>query len=717
MTLTMYTETVDVDACKYIRSLSLTEFKSKFCTGGWKQEHGELNYTRVETYFSEVKKYCTMMINNDGESEVTYKFGKNRSDGRQYSEVFSIQRLSKPLRDIMLTEDYVDYDMKNAHPSIFLILAKKFEQPCHYLDEYVSNREAILDKTGLTKKDILVIINSDYTRPHKHVWVNAFVTEMKALKKHLYNNCSYTQTNSKNPISSACTKQTCVIENENLMKAVMKDTEAVLVFDGFLTKIPIDINQLNKNAIPGIEWSVKPWTKTPIPEYNDCPALTYIDTKTSFEEKCFIIEEPLMFNMNGKFIPEKDFKTRSRVFKYETQALDGKIKSLGIYDTWIADASHRSYSSVTSAPFNPLENDPTPDNIYNEAKEFGFEYVTPEVRDTRPIDDLKYIIEHLTATSEEATYILNFIADILQNPRRNPQVLIVFKGHAEGVGKDTINKILRKLLGTGYVASVGDMNAVFGSYNQVLDSKLVLQFNECESKQGHSLWNVIKDQVTADENTIKVKYLIDKIQPNYTRLFISSNNPNPVPGGRRPMICQTRINKIISKDWFKELYSKKLVDKHYIDSLGSHLLDIDLTDADVMNPPMTAVHKNKGESTIMPVHKFYQDICEGKHNTADGIRLLPDDKLGCKPKWLLRAYRTFHESQTSRIEPPAKYKADIVNLNNDYIGSGGIMQNQKPYINGKQVRCTVIDKLALIKSLKNGNRYTEEDDDDDDASF
>ena len=78
-------------------------------------------------------------------------------------------------------------------------------------------------------------------------------------------------------------------------------------------------------------------------------------------------------------------------------------------------------------------------------------------------------------------------------------------------------------------------------------------------------------------------------------------------------------------------------------------------------------------------------------------------------KWLVHAYKTFHE-QHFHTDSPDQYKKDITNWANEYVVS--ITLNAKPYLHGKQLRCVQIDTHTLIDSLKNGNRYTESTDED-----
>lgn len=717
--MTQFKETLDVRACKYISSLTFAQFREHFCTGKWKDDQTNAFATDVKVYQRQINAMCSRLVSKEGLHHPNYKYGNGSTCGRLYVIDGGLQCLSKPLRHLLSTPDMIDYDIVNCHPVIMLWICNaigKLKTP--YLDEYVNNREKVMAETGKDKLEILKMLNKDYkTIPKKeHPWVQGFIHELKLNKQSVYDiiKDDYTTTNTMNPISSTINKLWCEIENRCIQTAIQTfltdEDKCSPQFDGFQTNKKIEISALNElTADLELEWKVKEWTKTEVPaDFDEKQGQCYESVKAQFEENHFIIEEPLMFNIDGKFVPESDFKVRCKKYKF----INEKGAKQGIYDTWIADETQRCYQGITSAPYNPLEGDPTSDNIYNEASPFGFKYIPKEERDPRALDDLKYILKHLCTEEKEVEYLLHYIADIIQNPRRNPQVLIVFKGHAEGVGKDTIIKTLVVVLSRKYVDTTANLSDVFGAYNPILDGKLVLQFNECQSKQGHANWDAIKDMITRDENTIKQKYLVDKWQPNYTRVFVSSNNHNPTGTGRRPFICQTRVDISIQKDnpgWFDEYYGTKLKDERYVNSMGSDLLDLDLSEFNVMKPPETEVHKNK--SSVRPIHRFLQKLAEGDYNSQPDVFMMKDDGvIGCKKKWLLSTYRSFHELNF-HTENPDQYKVHMSNWVNEYVKS--ITWEGKGYVNGKQVRCVKIDTKLLITSLMNGNRYTSKEDEED----
>ena len=147
-----FVEHIDVEACQYVASRTFDEFKDEFCTGDWKECNGEVIASDVRSYQRQVQAFCRKMAEQEGKNPTMYKYGKNRSSGRIYTEQFGVQRLSKPLRDMLVPIQLIDYDMVNCHPTLLLHLAKCYKFPCHYLQEYVSDREATLAKARMRRE-------------------------------------------------------------------------------------------------------------------------------------------------------------------------------------------------------------------------------------------------------------------------------------------------------------------------------------------------------------------------------------------------------------------------------------------------------------------------------------------------------------------------------------------------------------------------------------
>ena len=732
-----FTETVDIYGCKYIASLTLNEFQTECCTGYWKEGLEHLK-PEIRSYHRQVKGFCLKQIEAGGKNNTLYKYGKGRDSGRLYTVDFAIQRLSKPLRDFLVPEGFNDYDMCNCHPRLIVHECKKLSKyiECPYLEEYINNRPKILSENNLTKQQVLSYINKDkpILTTNATVWLRAFIEEIGILKLKIFQQVAnkYPVTNTKNYISSTVNKHLCDVENEILQATIkkfgIKDKFLTPMFDGFMTDACLNVDELNeftKNY--GVIWTKKEWTKKlPRGDFDASKINTYENVKRQMEEHCFMVRNPVMWNVDGIFRTEADFKNLVAPYKY-TSAEDGKPKS--IFGRWVSDFQRRSYNELVNMPYNPLQPDPAPEGTFNTAKPFDFNYILNEEDRLNAIEDLRYIIYHLTQSEEELDYVMKYLAHIIQKPLENPQVILCIKGHLEGCGKDTIVKTLTKVIGKHYIYSTSEMDDVFGTYNTGCSNKLVVQFNEAQSSQGVKFNDKIKGLSTADEIEIKEKYIKPVLQQNNLRIIVNSNHFNPICSGRRPMICQTRTAKVIQKDWWADYYNNKLSNPVWIDSLGSQLLDLDLADFKVGCPVQSEVNETKKNDLIMPIHDLLRDIAEGfilkqikKANKKivgekiDGLFEIKNSKeIGIKKKWLFDEWKNYYIDEFNPFNIDTKKgKAEIQNWISEYTEAIKDCKNGKyNKETDKQVKnIYVMNPEIMLTSLKNGGRYRERSEED-----
>jgi hypothetical protein len=259
-----------------------------------------------------------------------------------------------------------------------------------------------------------------------------------------------------------------------------------------------------------------------------------------------------------------------------------------------------------------------------------------------------------------------------------------------------------------------DMEDVFGKYNANLDSKLIVQFNEAQGNQGATFNDKLKHHVTATTNTIRQKYVVDKTQPNYVRYVVASNHFNPIVAGRRTLICQTRCEERITDDrpLFWETYYELLGNQHFLDSLYSDLMDVDLTDFDITKPPVTEVQANKQAQNILPIHQFLQRVAErGFPLEANSVFAIKNsDDIGIKPKHFYSRYSDFLCDSENVVGCVPGSNTDqrkvVFNWLSEYTSSIKMDQKRRD-VSGRQIRCMTIDRKGLLQSLKNGKRYTD----------
>ena len=96
-------------------------------------------------------KYARRAAANNGKVSVSYQRIEHRY-GRFTSEHnLSLQTMNRPLRALLCRGSYVDIDMVNAHPLLLKSLCDYHKWYCPVLDNYIENREAILQQFNVDR--------------------------------------------------------------------------------------------------------------------------------------------------------------------------------------------------------------------------------------------------------------------------------------------------------------------------------------------------------------------------------------------------------------------------------------------------------------------------------------------------------------------------------------------------------------------------------------
>lgn len=266
-----FTEKVNIQNVKAVRNLTYADAIKVFDLKDEISQDGN-KYTS-KTYYNNIIKYCKTIlsiadkkdIKDFMDIEVDYKYAKGQVNGRTYTNKFSIQSLSCNIKKFICDGcNYIDYDMKNAHPTLALFLAKGIEFDTPILAEYVKNRNPFLMKHNIKKIDFLCVLNRDNENKKQKDILKKLSTELLPFKKKIVADLGYLIENkkskSKQKVSSIFNKILCFFENKILQKVFKKygDSVAVPYFDGFLSKKKIEISELNKISKKyGITWSIK----------------------------------------------------------------------------------------------------------------------------------------------------------------------------------------------------------------------------------------------------------------------------------------------------------------------------------------------------------------------------------------------------------------------------------------------------------------------------
>mgnify|MGYP003668027154 FL=1 len=633
-------EQISIENAKYLLALEECKLQDilKKDESDW---NGETIYSNLDTYIKTLKKWLKKSINemnSKGYISQKYKYSKDLvSCGRRYVSGFGIQKLTKELRGFLCNNYCVDLDMKNAHPVILVHLLKTYFPKNNFpiLKQYVDNRIVFLKGANTTKHKVITSMYSNKIIKSDNQLYCKLDKEFKLIQKLFFEKMNITTLPDTIQAKKNILKQNKegkflamllnLFEDEIITKveehSSFNKNIQTIIFDGFhLDKKSFNTNTiklLNEITIDyGIKWDVKEFDTSIVKDEGidiDYEIVeTYDNAKIKFEETHFIIENPFMFGRHYEindeaqyqFYQKDKFKDLVKPFKYFDEDT-GKHKEFFI--TWLEDPKRKSYKEVKFIPTLDTE-----DEIFNSFKGFLYEEDKEYIKDELHQEIMDVLMDHLNLLTnndtESAEYLLKYICHLLQKPEELPRVSIILKSK-QGFGKDTLLDLIERLISKKYILRTAEINDVFGSYNIGIRDKLVLVLNEMEGKDGFSNKDKIKNIGSEEDTTIREKYISQYRQTNYIRLFILSNNLNPIeisPDDRRLVVFKAYYKKP-NKQYFDRLHAM-IRNTEKMNILFNMLMNVDISCFDAPNQrPITEAYNNMKQHNINPLYNFLND--------------------------------------------------------------------------------------------------------------
>ena len=680
-----FTETLNVKRCIQVLNLSKSEIKDNF----WQKDAFKHGVHAVEwtSYVHTLKKLLRTAIGSNGKIKQEYKYAAGQDEGRLYVKHGGVQSLQHTVRNYLYGEFYYDVDMVNCHPRLLLHACIDMNIQCVFLNEYVTDREKVLTENNLSKRDILVAMYTDNNRIKKsNEWYNCFIYELKNIKKVLVpmlKESGMVTDNIKNPDSSLVSRHLCRLENVVLQTAIryFGTCAEVPMFDGVMvsrefcdeSELQGHIHTLNEQvheAFNGcVIFAAKPTVcDIQLPEV-DNEAKEYETAKAAFEEEHFLTVNPFIFwkrnrRVDGSFeynqLRAEEFKLVCKEHKIIDYKANGDMKITDIFDTWIGDKTKKQYDKIDFVPYGKVM--VCPDFIYNTFDGFHAPTLVDDYTPV-PVDNFKELIWNLCDQNQVMNdYIIRFIAHMFQYPNKLPEEIVVFKSWT-GTGKDTLVRTLQALMGTKYVAITEEPDHIFGQFNETLKSKICVFLNEMEGRQGINYQEKLKGHSTSSHNRVNAKFEKPLIEANKCRLFVNSNNENPVNvqmNDRRFVICQSGYGLVANtKDpeqaatvkafWNK--YYRDLRDEDWIASLYHFLYnEIDLSEWESTKVPGGVAKELMRSKNINPLYHFLKTMVETNKKSDLGMR---EGNAGChfiKWKQFSTQYKSFVEAEYPDLE-------------------------------------------------------------------
>jgi hypothetical protein len=675
-----------------------------------------------------------------------YDYSKTLIDcGRIYVKDFGIQKLTRELRGFLIKDSTIDVDIVNCHPTILLNIINKYypdnKKEFTALNDYVKNRDKWIIDNEISKKEILINMNTTKKTHSKKQMMIRLDNEFKKIQKMFWENIEEKiaelpmtlkqkkNTTKQNKEGRFLNTILTYFENIYLNKVMCKDEIKKYVqtpmFDGFTMLKPDNEEEIMKilndtTKEEGLRWIIKEHDvsieKDEGIDITYTSILNYDQQKEKFEKSHFIIENPLLFAreylLNGEskyqFYSKEKFKDLVKPVTFYSE------KEQEFFPEWLKDTERRSYKEIKFIP--KIEEN---EEIFNSFSGFEFKKIIKKNKeDDETMNVVKTFRDHIgllcNYNEESIEYLFKYICHILQYPDKKPSTAIILKSK-QGFGKDTLIDIIAKLIGSKYMLRTAEMDDIFGTYNVGLRDKLILQLNEVEGKDGYSNKEKIKNIITEEQTIIREKYISQYEQVNYLRLWILSNNLNPIEishDDRRFCVFKA-FHKKPNQEYFNNIHEFK-DNKKKMKILFNYCMNYDILQFDIRNDrPITEAYNTMQQHNENPLYKYLWDIFikngYEKEFTKTDCRKKKDQPILCvKSNVLYNTYKEhLQDEDLGHVIPTFKIMKSI-------LSDVGIIKKSVK-INGQSGDYYVINQDELTEQLENFNfdvaieEYTDDD--------
>jgi len=382
--------------------------------------------------------------------------------------------------------------------------------------------------------------------------------------------------------------------------------------------------------------------------YNKRFGETYERVKKKFEKNIFKVKHPICYVElvhNNPLVdkierPECELKQvyrnlycyfQSKKKKEDEDSDDDdevQYKRKPFLKSWLDDSNIRCFDFMNFVPhphyyvkdekyFNLFRGF----DIFKRCTNFQYDKVKGEYGLKLFQDHIHHILSGKDQTDNVYNYIVNWIAKLIQKPQHKIGVAIVMKSK-QGAGKNTVwDYISNCILGYRYCLTTAEPNDVFSEFNDPLENKLLVTYDEASGTDTFQNDSKLKDKITGDTIEINSKRIRKKPCPNYLNWIFLSNSLTPIKkeqGDRRFMCIRCSDDRCNDNEYFKQL--NQLTDRlnkyanpclHTLWAFYSWIMSIDISNFDAINDrPNTEYNKNM--TYIDPVLLFLYEHVLGE---------------------------------------------------------------------------------------------------------
>lgn len=597
-----------------------------------------------------LKAYRRKAINGN-QVQVVYEYGealKTLQKGRVYPQKgLGLQAFPREVRAALAQKYYWDIDMVNSQPSLLVQLCKKHGWPCQRLEDYTLNRSHKLNEVMSelncdrdTAKDLLIsILFGSKAGLKMSEYFYDLTTELQIIAHHVYtSNRDFAKIADaqvkKDPTKNAkasCLAHYLQVEESYIMRHIDSFLKskgrslAINIHDGgFVLKLsdetcfpPQLLREVEDHIRSTFNISIHLEQKQITHTYDFHSESKLIPTSVvindmyaakKFVELCGdsirqVGTDIFILNNDGRWC--KDIHNiRAKIYSFQNQLIFKQESALGI-KTFDYSGNNRNISAL-------MENI----NIFASEGElpiqFAYEFVERKERDTQTI--LAYFNDLLNIASGNIetvkTYILNYLAHLIQKPLELPGVCLILSGE-KGCGKDTLGDFLiQHIVGSLYAHNYNKSSQFIEKHDCERMNRLLVKVEEADRKIFMEHASDLKSMITGKTQQFNPKGKPTITTTNYARMIFTTNKGCPVDfseGERRFVLSACSDEKRGNTAYWSGLY-----DTLFNDEAGrvvaDYLLSINLEGFNIRQLPENEYQQFIAEAERKPEDLFVEQL-------------------------------------------------------------------------------------------------------------
>ncbi|AGK59917.1 hypothetical protein HYPDE_41243 [Hyphomicrobium denitrificans 1NES1] len=308
--------------------------------------------------------------------------------------------------------------------------------------------------------------------------------------------------------------------------------------------------------------------------------------------------------------------------KYGAVVVGGtENRPITAFNKWERWPGRRYYEGVGMFPGSSVKPSIVQRNYLNL---WGGLRITPRKGDWSLVK--QHMLMMCSGNEDHFNWLLDWNAQLIQEPQRKPGSAIVLRSAQKGTGKSMFAGFWQKIYGMQHVATVTNSDQIVGRFNAVIGQSVLVFLEEASWGGSRASGNALKERITGATTTLERKGLDPITQPNYARHWFNSNEDWIVPAGtdeRRYFIADFNFDRANDRSYFDPIF-RQMYDDAGVEAMAHELLDRKI-ESDLYTPPATAGLERQREFSLSGVERFLFETAKSGQIPRDDLSSFAHD--------------------------------------------------------------------------------------------